>query len=134
MIFGYTHRSNQIILSKIEKTFGVIGNGEVVPEKWNSCNDKKSFDLPEIYKFVQVVSIGLIVLCILSFLCIVMYSHSHISVDANMLLPISLVMLIPIGIFWRALQVKFQWNGCDMAYETKLRELCDDMHGTDTKK
>jgi len=73
-IFAYTHRSNQVILSRIEKNAGLYdGDNGILPKNWNlretlrSCN---STDPPEIYKFFKLVSfitglLGIGIYCVL---------------------------------------------------------------------
>jgi len=65
-IFAYTHRSNQVILSRIEKNAGLYdGDNGILPLGWNLDDNLKSCsstDPPEIYKFFKVVS------CIMGFI------------------------------------------------------------------
>ncbi|MEM3467774.1 MAG: hypothetical protein QXL75_03205 [archaeon] len=51
-VFAYTHRSNQIVLAKIERRYGLCGN--VVPKSW--C-ENPNVDMPDIYKFFKAIAL-----------------------------------------------------------------------------
>lgn len=105
-IFAYTHRSNQVILSRIENMAGLYN--EILPPDWN-LNEKlqqcKSIDPPEIYKFFKLVSFITGLLGIGVYCALVRIKISIIVENINFCLTIVGVTLILISVF----AFKFRW-------------------------
>ena len=119
-IFGYTHRSNQIILSKIEK-MACLYDSKIIPKSWN-LHEKlvrcEFTDPPEIYKLFKLFSFITGILGVFIYLTIVFEFHKEISLKLIFVLVIALLILIPI--------TKCRWNyfRFEMAfYSKKLKEL-----------
>lgn len=62
-IFGYLHRCNQLILSKIEEKY-YLYDIKILPQKWNLykklIRENQSIDLPETYKLFKRIGLLLI--------------------------------------------------------------------------
>ena len=130
-IFAYTHRSNQVILSRIENIAGLYGNNGILPQGWN-LNDKlrrcNSTDPPEIYKFFKLVSfitglLGIGIYCVL-----IRMKISLIVENINFCLAIVGVTLVLIFVF----AYKFRWcswkklSECK-SYSDKLKDIANNI-------
>jgi len=138
-IFAYTHRSNQVILSRIEDKAGLYGKKKdkdkddkdniILPPDWN-LNDKlkkcNSTDPPEIYKFFKLVSfitglLGIGIYCVL-----IRIKISLIVENINFCLGIVGVTLVLIFVF----AYKFRWCSwknpfkCE-CYSKKLKDIAN---------
>lgn len=98
-ILGYTHRSNQIILWRIEKNvFNIteeVGSAtpdyRIVPSSWNPCkkketmpksvDNKKAIDPPDIYRFFKWLSLCASIGVTISTLMILWFNYSFSSPD-----------------------------------------------------
>jgi glucan phosphoethanolaminetransferase (alkaline phosphatase superfamily) len=130
-IFAYTHRSNQVILSRIEEKAGLYGDNGILPQGWN-LNDKirscNSTDPPEIYKFFKLVSfitglLGIGIYCVL-----IRMKISLIVENINFCLAIVGVTLVLIFVF----AYKFRWcswkklSECK-SYSDKLKDIANNI-------
>jgi glucan phosphoethanolaminetransferase (alkaline phosphatase superfamily) len=130
-IFAYTHRSNQVILSRIEDKAGLYGDNGILPQGWN-LNDKirscNSTDPPEIYKFFKLVSfitglLGIGIYCVL-----IRMKISLIVENINFCLAIVGVTLVLIFVF----AYKFRWcswkklSECK-SYSDKLKDIANNI-------
>jgi hypothetical protein len=117
-IFAYTHRSNQVILSRIEEKAGLYGDNGILPQGWNlndtlrRCN---SIDPPEIYKFFKLVSfitglLGIGIYCVL-----IRIKISLIVENINFCLGIVGLTLVLIFVF----AYKFRWCSWEKLLECK---------------
>lgn len=130
-IFAYTHRSNQVILSRIENIAGLYGDNGILPKDWNlretlrSCH---STDPPEIYKFFKLVSfitglLGIGIYCVL-----IRIKISLIVENINFCLAIVGVTLVLIFVF----AYKFRWcswkklSECK-SYSDKLKDIANNI-------
>ena len=113
-IFAYTHRLNQLILSRIEERVCLYKNG-ILPNNWNlnftlsECNT--TTDPPEIYKFFKLVSflasiigIGLYIFCV--FIWNKKYDKIKSAHCLNLIVVIGAIILIILIILFAW---KFRW-------------------------
>jgi magnesium-transporting ATPase (P-type) len=129
-IFAYTHRSNQVILSRIEDRAGLYGDNGILPQGWNlndilrRCN---STDPPEIYKFFKLVSfitglLGIVIYCVL-----IRIKISLIVENINFCLGIvGLTLVLIIFVF----AYKFRWCSWEKpfkceCYSKKLKDIAN---------
>jgi hypothetical protein len=135
-IFAYTHRSNQVILSRIEEKAGLYGDNGILPQGWN-LNDKlrscNSTDPPEIYKFFKLVSFMIGVIGIVLYILIVMYYYEVIEIKIWIVIGVVILLAVLALIF---LILKFRWGGWeklkilkkllkDKSYPDKLKDIAN---------
>lgn len=126
-IFGYTHRSNQIILSRIEKECCFYNNKKkILPEKWNlleKLSKCENIDNPEIYKLFKLSVLVFSILCILIFLlCSFWLSWRQLDNEMNILMNIFFLISIP-AIIFAVFIYKFGWKFQNNSYHEKLKQL-----------
>jgi len=131
-IFAYTHRSNQVILSRIENIAGLYGNNGILPQGWN-LNDKlrrcNSTDPPEIYKFFKLVSFMIGVIGIVLYILIGIY-YEVIEIKIWTVIVVVIILAVLALIF---LILKFRWGGWkilkkllkDKSYSDKLKDIAN---------
>jgi len=131
-IFAYTHRSNQVILSRIENIAGLYGNNGILPQGWN-LNDKlrrcNSTDPPEIYKFFKLVSFMIGVIGIVLYILIGIY-YEVIEIKIWTVIVVVILLAVLALIF---LILKFRWGGWkilkkllkDKSYSDKLKDIAN---------
>jgi len=130
-IFAYTHRSNQVILSRIENIAGLYGDNGILPKDWNlretlrSCH---STDPPEIYKFFKLVSFMIGVIGIVLYILIGIYYEV---VEIKIWRAIGVVILL-VGLALFFLNLKFRWcswkklSECK-SYSDKLKDIANNI-------
>jgi glucan phosphoethanolaminetransferase (alkaline phosphatase superfamily) len=133
-IFAYTHRSNQVILSRIENIAGLYGNNGILPQGWN-LNDKlrscNSTDPPEIYKFFKLVSFMIGVIGIVLYILIGIY-YEVIEIKIWTVIVVVILLAVLALIF---LILKFRWGGWkilkkllkDKSYSDKLKDIANNI-------
>lgn len=126
-IFGYTHRINQLILSKIEEN-NCLYSSKILPESWNLYNRLKNkkacscIDPPEIYKFFRWLSLIEIGFKSLHFIFFILFKYQceTISVEKTLFLIIVVVLLI---LTLCKLIYEFLWSKYKRKIEFLLQEL-----------
>jgi len=144
-IFAYTHRSNQVILSRIEDKAGLYGKKNkdkdkddkdniILPPDWN-LNDKlkkcNSTDPPEIYKFFKLVSFMIGVIGIVLYILIGIY-YEVIEIKIWTVIVVVILLAVLALIF---LILKFRWGGWkilkkllkDKSYSDKLKDIANNI-------
>jgi uncharacterized protein YacL len=133
-IFAYTHRSNQVILSRIEDKAGLYGDNGILPQGWN-LNDKirscNSTDPPEIYKFFKLVSFMIGVIGIVLYILIGIY-YEVIEIKIWTVIVVVIILAVLALIF---LILKFRWGGWkilkkllkDKSYSDKLKDIANNI-------
>jgi len=133
-IFAYTHRSNQVILSRIEDKAGLYGDNGILPQGWN-LNDKirscNSTDPPEIYKFFKLVSFMIGVIGIVLYILIGIY-YEVIEIKIWTVIVVVILLAVLALIF---LILKFRWGGWkilkkllkDKSYSDKLKDIANNI-------
>ena len=136
-IFAYTYRSNQIVLSKIERKFLLCG--EIVPENWcriknqennnqeNNKDKSKFIDTPEIYKFFKLAAFCTGLLIVVLDLCLIKFAEIW---QCIIICPLPLVVII---VFFAFSFCWFRWGNnflekllnklCNKSYADRLNEL-----------
>jgi cell shape-determining protein MreC len=136
-IFAYTYRSNQIVLSKIERKFLLCG--EIVPGNWckiknpeNSNSEKNKdkselIDSPEIYKFFKLAAFCTGLLIVVLDLCLIKFAEIWQCIIICPLLVI--IVFFALSFCW------FRWGNnflekllnklklCNESYAYRLNEL-----------
>lgn len=122
-IFAYTHRSNQLVLSTLEKKYKELQ--EVIPKNWDLRDKFKKcggIDPPEIYKFFRILSMAVSICSIIVYF-ITLLSHSPACTEKSpnkeiyTILP--LITILVIFLILLILICKFSWS----TYEQKLKRL-----------
>lgn len=130
-IFGYTHRSNQIVLSRIEKEC-CLYSSKILPDNWDiskKLSNCEKIDPPEIYKLLKLSAAVLFVAFVLIFLTCTLWCVEKININSTE--KIKIILFIAGGVISLVICALFnhlfRWSFCKKSYHQRLKNIAKNL-------